>query len=219
MGGHGEDVLTPVVQRTGQPDPAQHVGHRVSGATRTQDHQVRTVGHINASDPGLPSRQRLHAQEATGTITDHNTDMLRRSDQAERAIRRRLDQIWAAAGARDFETLESFHLYGPKFTSVKNAAPREDAAANAAGERAMFSMLEGPQVDMRDLAVNIFGDVGIATFNGYFTGLMNGSATELGQQGTMVFVSSDDGWELVHEHFSPLATFQQDWAQEAGTSG
>ena len=29
----------------------------------------------------------------------------------------------------------------------------------------MFSVLEGPKVDVRELAVNIFGDVGIATFN------------------------------------------------------
>jgi hypothetical protein len=68
-----------------------------------------------------------------------------------------------------YRALTTFHLYGPKFTSFKNGAPREDAAANAAGERAMFSVLEAPQVDMRELAVNIFGDVGIATFNGHFT--------------------------------------------------
>ena len=59
---------------------------------------------------------------------------------------------------------------------------------------------------MRQLAVNFFGDVGIATFNGRFTGMMNGSPTELEQQATMVFVSSGDGWKLVHEHFSPLTT-------------
>ena len=145
------------------------------------------------------------------TITDHTTDMIHRSYPEEQAaVRRRLDQIWAAAAARDFETLESFHLYGPKFTSFKNGAPREDAAANAAGERAMFSVLEGPKVDMRELAVNIFGDVGIATFNGHFTGMMNGSPTELRQQATMVFLNSGDEWKLVHEHFSPLATSQPD---------
>jgi ketosteroid isomerase-like protein len=141
------------------------------------------------------------------TIADHNTDMLHRNDPEDQAaVRHSLGQIWAAAAARDFETLESFHLYGPNFTSFKNGAPREDAAANAAGERAMFSVLEGPEVDMRQLAVNFFGDVGIATFNGRFTGMMNGSPTELEQQATMVFVSSGDGWKLVHEHFSPLTT-------------
>jgi hypothetical protein len=74
-----------------------------------------------------------------------------------------------------YRALTTFHLYGPKFTSFKNGAPREGAAANAAGERAMFSLLEGLKADMRELAVNIFGDVGIATFNGHFTGMMNGS--------------------------------------------
>ncbi|HEY4991093.1 MAG TPA: nuclear transport factor 2 family protein [Nakamurella sp.] len=74
----------------------------------------------------------------------------------------------------------------------------------------MFSVLEGPEVDMRELAVNIFGDVGIATFNGHFTGMMNGSPAELRQRATMVFVSAGDGWKLVHEHFSPLATSQPD---------
>ena len=85
---------------------------------------------------------------------------------------------WSDLGGRGssrLRDLESFHLYGPDFTLFKNRAPREDAAANAAGGRAMFSALEGPEVDMRELAVDSFGDVGIATFNGHFTGMMNGS--------------------------------------------
>jgi len=40
--------------------------------------------------------------------------------------------------------------------------------------------------------------------------MMNGSPAELRQQATMVFVSAGDGWKLVHEHFSPLATSQPD---------
>jgi ketosteroid isomerase-like protein len=145
------------------------------------------------------------AKEAIVTITDLSTDMIRRNYPEEQAaVKRRLDEIWAAAAARDFRTLESFHVYGPKFTSFKNGAPREDAAANAAGERVMFSALEGPEVDMRDLAVNVFGSLAIATFNGHFTGMMNGSAADLSQQATMVFLQSGDGWKLVHEHFSPL---------------
>ena len=43
-------------------------------------------------------------------------------------------RTWAAAAARDFDRLESFHLYGPEFTSFKDGGRREDAAANAAGE-------------------------------------------------------------------------------------
>jgi ketosteroid isomerase-like protein len=140
------------------------------------------------------------------TITDH-ADMIHPSRVDEQAaIRARLDEIWVAAAARDFDRLESFHRYGSEFTSFKENTPREDAAGNAAGERAMFSMLENPRVDMNDLVVNVFGQVGIATFNGHFTASIHGTATSLDQQATMVFVDSGDGWKLVHEHFSPLAT-------------
>ncbi len=96
---------------------------------------------------------------------------------AQAQIRRRLDEIWATARSRDFERLESFHLYGPKFTEFKDGKARGDARSCAAGERMTFTMIAEPSVDMRDLAVNVFGDVAIAT---------------------------GDDWKIVHEHFSPL---------------
>ena len=139
------------------------------------------------------------------TITDASTPTVHgTSSDAGVAISRRLDEIWAAAAARDFERLESFHLYGPAFTSFKDAEVRSDAAANAAGERAFFDLVEAPKVAMNDLAIAVYGSVGIATFNGHFTATIHGAPAGLDQQATMVFVDSGDGWKLVHEHFSPL---------------
>jgi ketosteroid isomerase-like protein len=123
---------------------------------------------------------------------------------AESQVRRRLEEIWQTAAARDFERLESFHLYGPTFTEFKDGRPRGDAATCAAGERATFSRLEEPLVDMNDLAVNILGDVAIATFNGHFTGRIADNAVALDQQCTMVFARFGDDWKIVHEHMSPL---------------
>ena len=122
--------------------------------------------------------------------------------EAQAQIRRRLDEIWATARNRDFERLESFHLYGPKFTEFKDAKPRGDARSCAAGERATFTMIDQPQVDMRDLAINVFGDVAIATFNGHFIGQIKGNPVALDQQGTLVFVQIGGDWKIVHEHFS-----------------
>jgi len=85
------------------------------------------------------------------------------------------DRMYLGIHLGPYRALATLHLSSPRSTSFKNGAPREDAAANAAGERAMFSLLEGPKVDMRGLAVNIFGDVGFAAFNGHFTGIVNGS--------------------------------------------
>jgi ketosteroid isomerase-like protein len=122
--------------------------------------------------------------------------------EAQDAIRRRLDEIWATCAARDFERLESFHLYGPKFTEFKDGKPRGDAHSCAAGERAFFQMVERPAVDMKELAIHVFGECAIATFNGRFTGVIHGNAVAVDQQSTMVFVRANDDWKIVHEHFS-----------------
>ena len=123
---------------------------------------------------------------------------------AQSQVRRRLDEIWITARERDFERLESFHLYGPKFTEFKEGKARGDAGSCAAGERATITMIEAPVVDMRDLAINVFGELAIATFNGRFTGAVKGNPVARDQQSTMVFVKVGDDWKIVHEHFSPL---------------
>jgi len=124
---------------------------------------------------------------------------------AQTAIRRRLDEIWATCAKRDFERLESFHLYGPKFTEFKDGKPRGDAHTCAAGERAFFGMVEAPTVDMKDLAIHVFGECAIVTFNGHFTGKIHGNPVAVDQQSTMVFVRSGSDWKIVHEHFSLIA--------------
>ena len=132
------------------------------------------------------------------------TTVNRTASDAQSQVRGRLEEIWPTAAARDFERLESFHLYGPTFTEFKDGKPRGDAASCAAGERATFSRLEQPSVDMNDLAINVVGDVAIATFNGHFTGQIADNSVALDQQCTMVFVRVDDDWKIIHEHMSPL---------------
>jgi hypothetical protein len=110
-------------------------------------------------------------------------------------VRRRLDEIWAACAARDFDLLESFPGYGPKFTSFKDGALRSGADANAADERRFFSMLEENSVDMADLAINVFADVAVVTFNGRYRGVLGGNPVSADQQTTIVLVSDDGAWK------------------------
>ncbi len=131
----------------------------------------------------------------TPTATQTTTD-------AQAQVRRRLEEIWPTAAARDFERLESFHLYGPAFTMFKDGQPRGDAAMCAAGERAFFSRIENPVTEMNDLAINVVGEVALATFNGHFTGQIAGNAVAVDQQCTMVFVRTGDDWKIIHEHMS-----------------
>jgi ketosteroid isomerase-like protein len=126
--------------------------------------------------------------------------------EAQAQVGKRLDEIWASASQRDFARLSSYHLYGPKFTEFKDGAPRGDAASGEQGERAFFGALSAPKVIVSDLAVNVFGEVAIATFHGDFAGTMEGHPIAAKLPATIVFVQDHDEWKLVHEHFSPLAS-------------
>jgi len=126
--------------------------------------------------------------------------------EAQAEVQRRLDQIWDSAAKRDFARLRSYHLYGPKFTEFKDGAPRGDAASGEQGERAFFSALSDPKFVVNDLAVNVFGDVAIATFHADFGGTMAAQPIAAKLQATMVFVRDHAEWKLVHEHFSPLGS-------------
>lgn len=123
---------------------------------------------------------------------------------AQAQVKKRLEEIWVVCAKKDFPKLASFHLYGPKFTEFKDGAPRGDAAANRKTEETELGMLADPRVDMKDLAINVYGDTAIATFNGNFSAKMQGKPIAEKMATTMVFVKYKGDWRIVHEHFSPI---------------
>jgi ketosteroid isomerase-like protein len=124
--------------------------------------------------------------------------------EAQAQVRNRLDEIWATFVTKDVSKLESFHLYGPKFTSFKDGQPREDGEANKKREREFAAVLTDSRVDMKDLAIAVYGDTAIATFNGDFSGKVDGHPVAEKQATTLVLVKYKGDWKIVHEHFSPL---------------
>jgi len=137
-----------------------------------------------------------HAKKGD-VATDPNPD-------AQVQIKKRLDEIWANGVTKDFAKQESFHLYGPKFTEFKDGQPRGDAEANKKEEKEIISMLVDPKIDMKDLAIAVYGDTAIATFNGDFSAKIGGKPMAMKEAATMVFVKYKGDWKIVHEHFSPI---------------
>jgi ketosteroid isomerase-like protein len=66
-------------------------------------------------------------------------------------------------------------------------------------------MLEATAVDMNDLAIAVDGDVAIVTFNGDFTGQLQGHTAVRDRHSSIVLVQVAGDWKTVHEHFSPIA--------------
>ena len=105
----------------------------------------------------------------------------------------------------DMDKLISFHAYSPKFSEFKNGEPRNGSAANETHERTVFgSVTEVVKFDAKDLQIAVYGDVANLTFHSDFHLKFGDDLVIVNDQITLLFVNTDDGWKMVHEHHSPL---------------
>jgi len=105
----------------------------------------------------------------------------------------------------DVDKLISYHAYSPKFTEFKNGEPRNGAKANEIHERNVFgSVTEVVKFDANDLQVAVYGDVANVTFHSDFHLKFGDDLVVVNDQITLLFVKTNKGWKLVHEHHSHL---------------
>ncbi len=105
----------------------------------------------------------------------------------------------------DMDKLISFHAYSPKFTEFKNGAPRNGGAANEDYERNVFgSITEVVAFNADDLQVAVYGEVANLTFHSDFQLMFGTDLVVVNDQITLLFVKTNTGWKMVHEHHSPL---------------
>jgi ketosteroid isomerase-like protein len=105
----------------------------------------------------------------------------------------------------DLDKLISFHAYGPKFTEFKNGEPRNGDEANETHERNVFgSVTEVVKFAANDLQIAVYGDVANLTFHSDFHLKFGDDLVVVNDQITLLFVKTNDGWMMVHEHHSPL---------------
>jgi len=124
---------------------------------------------------------------------------------AKREVMEIFEAITQSIKDGDVDKLISFHAYGPKFTEFKNGAPRNGVKANEAHERSLFgSVTEVVKFDAKDLQIAVYGDVANLTFHSDFQLKFGEDLVIVNDQITLLFVKTDNGWKIVHEHHSPL---------------
>tara|TARA_R110002049_G_scaffold100421_2_gene244468 strand:- start:10 stop:522 length:513 start_codon:yes stop_codon:yes gene_type:complete len=107
----------------------------------------------------------------------------------------------------DLDKLISFHAYGPKFTEFKNGKPRNGSESNETQERTLFgSVTKVVKFDAKDLKIAVYGDVANLTFHSDFHLKFEEDLVIVNNQMTLLFVKTDNGWKMVHEHHSSLKT-------------
>ena len=109
---------------------------------------------------------------------------------------------------QEVDSVESYHLYGPKFTKFDDGEiiGRQDAAMAEKSERELFTSVSDFSYTLDDLKADVFDDMAITTFimNGAFT--MGDYSGTFKSRGTIVFVKVDGKWKITHEHFSPYGS-------------
>jgi ketosteroid isomerase-like protein/predicted small metal-binding protein len=117
-----------------------------------------------------------------------------------------LNDIMAAAAEKDFERLAAHHLDSPKFTKFDDFEPldRQDAAVARRSEEEGLGGVENFAYHLKNLKVDVFGPVAIATFIFHYEFDAKGDHVGLRARTTMVFVSTGSTWKIAHEHLSPF---------------
>src|SRR5262245_37405199 len=98
----------------------------------------------------------LAALVVTGcaSVDPNPPPMIQSREQVQ--IQRRLNEVFAAAESKDFTRLDSYHLYGPKFTKFTGSSPdRLDAAAAQNGEHEGLGAAKGLVMRAADLKIDV----------------------------------------------------------------
>jgi hypothetical protein len=124
--------------------------------------------------------------------------------EAQAEIRLVLEEIYADARTANIAGLEASHLNSPKFTKFgPRSFERQTVEETNRMEAAFVSSISNMQIEMQDLKIDVFGDVAIATYYPHVT-FERDSVDVIGSgRQTLVFLKTDDGWKIIHEHGTP----------------
>ncbi len=121
--------------------------------------------------------------------------------EAQAEIRDVVMSIKSDIESANIEELQDIHLESDKFTKFgPRLFERQDVASTNQSEAEFFSSVIDAKYEVRDLKIDVFGDVGIATYYPEVSFVTDGNSVAVNGRQTLVFLKTASGWKLVHEH-------------------
>ena len=135
-----------------------------------------------------------------------DTELTKEYPKAQREVKKVLDEIENNIRENKINELIALHAYGPKFTEFEVGGKRQGSKENEEFERNFLgSITEVEKWNWDDLKINVYGgDVANVTFHSNFKFKIEREAYHFKMQGTLLFIKTDEGWKITHEHLSPL---------------
>ncbi|MGL1886532.1 MAG: nuclear transport factor 2 family protein [Reichenbachiella sp.] len=105
------------------------------------------------------------------------------------------------AETANLEGLKDIHLASDKFTKFgPRNFERQGVEKTNESELAFFGTVSNYKEKVDDLKIDLFGEVGIATYYRDVSFKQNGEEKNVKLRQTLVFLKTDEGWKIVHEH-------------------
>lgn len=135
-----------------------------------------------------------------------DSELYKEYPEAKKEVKKVLDEIEKSIRENKTDKLISFHAYGPKFTEFELGGKRQGSKENEAFERNFLGAITEVEIwDWNDLKINVYGgDVANATYHGNLKFKIGEEAYHFKMQGTLLFIKTDKGWKITHEHMAPL---------------
>jgi ketosteroid isomerase-like protein len=134
------------------------------------------------------------------------------SENDETLIQRAVYKAFEIGKSKDLQSIQHIHYNDKRFSKFGDTPPymRMDYSEACMHEELYFASVSDYNFKIEELKVDIFGDVGIATFLIEHTGMLvddysfTGRTMTVKSRATMVFQKKNSQWLIIHEHFSKI---------------
>ncbi len=121
--------------------------------------------------------------------------------EAQAELREVVKSIVKDAEAANIEGLQAVHLNSDKFTKFgPRSFDRQDVASTNKSEETFFGSISNFKQEIKDLKIDVFGDIGIATYYPHVSFVQDGVEKSGSGRQTLVFLKTKSGWKIIHEH-------------------
>lgn len=147
----------------------------------------------------------LYLTSCSDRVSDetHLVEEIFSKEQEE--LRDVVNSIVRDAETSNLEGLKDIHLESDKFTKFgPRNFERQGVEKTNESELAFFGTVSNYKEEVKDLKIDVFGEVGIATYYrevSFYEGNKNNNVT---LRQTLVFLKTVEGWKIVHEHGTKL---------------
>lgn len=131
--------------------------------------------------------------------------------EAQAEVRAVLQKIYHDARTANLDGLRASHLDSNKFTKFgPRMFERQNVHQCNETEAAFFASIEDADFQLKDVKIDVVGDVAIATYYPHVSFKKDGRTVQRSGRQTLVFLKTSDGWKIIHEHGTPRRAFETD---------